>query len=128
MVLRYAGPSGEAPRIGEVPFDPAVKYMATFHTDAVGSARIHVKGAVDVLLDRCTHMPVPVAMAAPARVIAARRQAFRTRSPAGGAGGASRSRAAVRRWPSSPSPGTSPTSRPPPWPSTPSSFSGCGTH
>ncbi|MCT7356579.1 cation-translocating P-type ATPase [Streptomyces sp. 15-116A] len=54
------------PRTGEVPFDPAAKYMATFHTDTDGSTRIHVKGAVDVLLDRCTHVltadgPVPLA-------------------------------------------------------------------
>ncbi|SFK23224.1 cation-translocating P-type ATPase [Streptomyces pini] len=53
------------PRTGEVPFDPAVKYMATFHTEADGSTRIHAKGAVDVLLDRCTHLltergPVPM--------------------------------------------------------------------
>ncbi|MFP8903192.1 cation-translocating P-type ATPase [Streptomyces atacamensis] len=44
------------PRTGEVPFDPAAKYMATFHAEADGSARIHAKGAVDVLLDRCTHV------------------------------------------------------------------------
>ncbi|MFD5255910.1 cation-translocating P-type ATPase [Streptomyces bobili] len=54
------------PRAGEVPFDPAAKYMATFHADADGSVRVHVKGAVDVLLDRCTHVltehgPVPLA-------------------------------------------------------------------
>ncbi|MER8007847.1 cation-translocating P-type ATPase [Streptomyces sp. NPDC094149] len=42
------------PRDGEVPFDPAVKYMATFHTGPDGRTRVHVKGAVDVLLDRCT--------------------------------------------------------------------------
>ncbi|MDW4910857.1 HAD-IC family P-type ATPase, partial [Streptomyces sp. ADMS] len=46
----------QAPRTGEVPFDPAAKYMATFHTEADGSARVHAKGAVDVLLDRCTHV------------------------------------------------------------------------
>jgi P-type Ca2+ transporter type 2C len=45
-----------AQRGGEVPFDPAAKYMATFHTDAGGSTRVHAKGAVDVLLDRCTHL------------------------------------------------------------------------
>ncbi|WP_329531005.1 HAD-IC family P-type ATPase [Streptomyces sp. NBC_01450] len=44
------------PRIGEIPFDPAAKYMATFHTDADGCTRIHAKGGVDVLLDRCTHV------------------------------------------------------------------------
>ncbi|MBK3646592.1 cation-translocating P-type ATPase [Streptomyces sp. MBT33] len=42
------------PRDGEIPFDPAVKYMATFHTGADGRTRVHVKGAFDVLLDRCT--------------------------------------------------------------------------
>ncbi|MFD5837314.1 cation-translocating P-type ATPase [Streptomyces collinus] len=45
-----------APRTGEVPFDPAAKYMATFHDVAGGSTRMHVKGAVDVLLGRCTHV------------------------------------------------------------------------
>ncbi|MEU4887325.1 MULTISPECIES: cation-translocating P-type ATPase [Streptomyces] len=44
------------PRTGEVPFDPAAKYMATFHPDTDGGVRVHVKGAVDVLLDRCTHI------------------------------------------------------------------------
>ncbi|MCW8103220.1 cation-translocating P-type ATPase [Streptomyces tauricus] len=44
------------PRTGEIPFDPADKYMATFHTDANGRARTHAKGGVDVLLDRCTHV------------------------------------------------------------------------
>ncbi|MFI1212569.1 cation-translocating P-type ATPase [Streptomyces sp. NPDC020802] len=44
------------PRTGEIPFDPASKYMATFHTDADGRARTHAKGGVDVLLDRCTHV------------------------------------------------------------------------
>ncbi|MER5450852.1 cation-translocating P-type ATPase [Streptomyces sp. NPDC002764] len=53
------------PRDGEVPFDPAVKYMATFHTGTDGRTRVHVKGAVDVLLDRCTdvltaHGPAPL--------------------------------------------------------------------
>ncbi|MEU3086199.1 cation-translocating P-type ATPase [Streptomyces massasporeus] len=44
------------PRTGEVPFDPAAKYMATFHSDTGGRVRVHAKGAVDVLLDRCTHV------------------------------------------------------------------------
>ncbi|MFI9749723.1 cation-translocating P-type ATPase [Streptomyces collinus] len=53
------------PRTAEVPFDPAAKYMATFHTDTDGRTRVHAKGAVDVLLDRCTHVltghgPVPL--------------------------------------------------------------------
>ncbi|OKK03716.1 metal-transporting ATPase [Streptomyces sp. CB03234] len=46
----------DTPRTGEVPFDPAAKYMATFHADDGGRIRTHVKGAVDVLLDRCTHV------------------------------------------------------------------------
>ncbi|MEU6538979.1 cation-transporting P-type ATPase [Streptomyces sp. NPDC047000] len=45
-----------SPRTGEVPFDPAAKFMATFHTDADGRTRVHTKGAVDVLLDRCSHV------------------------------------------------------------------------
>ncbi|MCL6669214.1 cation-translocating P-type ATPase [Streptomyces panaciradicis] len=53
------------PRDGEVPFDPADKYMATFHAGPGGRTRVHAKGAVDVLLDRCTdvlteHGPVPL--------------------------------------------------------------------
>ncbi|MFE7761036.1 cation-translocating P-type ATPase [Streptomyces sp. NPDC057438] len=51
-----AGLRGRVPRTGEIPFDPAAKYMATFHTDADGRVRVHAKGAVDVLLDRCTHV------------------------------------------------------------------------
>ncbi|MEV8550171.1 cation-transporting P-type ATPase [Streptomyces glaucescens] len=49
-------PRALTPRIGEVPFDPAAKYMATFHPGAGGSVHVHAKGAVDVLLDRCTHV------------------------------------------------------------------------
>ncbi|WP_328349788.1 cation-transporting P-type ATPase [Streptomyces sp. NBC_00445] len=44
----------ELPRAGELPFDGATKYMATFHTEPDGRTRVHVKGAVDVLLDMCT--------------------------------------------------------------------------
>ncbi|WOI61642.1 cation-translocating P-type ATPase [Streptomyces fradiae] len=63
--LDPAAPRARAPRTGEIPFDPAEKYMATFHPDADGGVRVHVKGAVDVLLDRCTHVltedgPVPL--------------------------------------------------------------------
>ncbi len=46
----------EHPRVGEVPFDSAYKFMATFHdwTDADGTAvvRCFVKGAPDVVLGR----------------------------------------------------------------------------
>ncbi|WP_128381518.1 cation-translocating P-type ATPase [Streptomyces cavernae] len=44
----------ELPRTGELPFDGATKYMATFHTQPDGRTRVHVKGAVDVLLGMCT--------------------------------------------------------------------------
>jgi Ca2+-transporting ATPase len=43
-------------RTGEVPFDPAAKYMATFHPEPGGRIRVYVKGALDVLLPRCTHL------------------------------------------------------------------------
>jgi len=42
----------EAPRIGEVPFDAARKFMATLHRTPDG-ATLMVKGAPDVLLPRC---------------------------------------------------------------------------
>ncbi|NBM15737.1 cation-translocating P-type ATPase [Streptomyces sp. GC420] len=44
------------PRTGEVPFDGGAKYMATFHAEPDGRTRVHVKGAVDVLLGRCTRV------------------------------------------------------------------------
>ncbi|MDX3458600.1 cation-translocating P-type ATPase [Streptomyces sp. ME02-8801-2C] len=43
----------ELPRLGELPFDAATKYMATFHPEPDGRIRVQVKGAVDVLLDLC---------------------------------------------------------------------------
>ncbi len=60
------------PRVGEIPFDPAAKYMATFHPGPHGSVHVHAKGAVDVLLDRCTHLmtdqgPAPSPRSAAAR-------------------------------------------------------------
>lgn len=44
------------PRVAEVPFDSAYKFMATFHDhpDGDGTLVELVKGAPDVLLDRCT--------------------------------------------------------------------------
>ncbi len=41
------------PRIAEVPFDAANKFMATFHLEA-DRVRLFVKGAPDILLDRST--------------------------------------------------------------------------
>ena len=42
------------PHTGEVPFDPAAKFMATFHPEPDGRTRVYVKGALDVLLPHCT--------------------------------------------------------------------------
>ncbi|MCS6799651.1 MAG: HAD-IC family P-type ATPase [Myxococcota bacterium] len=41
-----------APRIAEIPFDPAARYMATEHRTPSG-ARCHVKGAPEVILELC---------------------------------------------------------------------------
>ena len=45
----------ENPRIGEVPFDSARKWMATLHREDART-RAYVKGAPDVLLARCSHI------------------------------------------------------------------------
>ncbi|MGM0594768.1 MAG: calcium-translocating P-type ATPase, PMCA-type [Pseudomonadota bacterium] len=42
------------PRIAEIPFDSSHKLMATFHHDG-DRVRVTIKGAPDVLLERCTH-------------------------------------------------------------------------
>jgi Ca2+-transporting ATPase len=47
----------DCPRIAEIPFDSAHKFMATFHRNSDGDSehvRVFVKGAPDVLLARCT--------------------------------------------------------------------------
>ena len=53
----------DLPRLGEVPFDSAVKYMATFHrmtdTDGRPVVRAFVKGAPDVLLARSAYAVGP---------------------------------------------------------------------
>ena len=41
------------PRVAEIPFDSAHKFMATFHRRADG-VQVFVKGAPDVLLQRCS--------------------------------------------------------------------------
>jgi len=43
----------EFPRVAEVPFDSARKFMATFHRDGDGRILVAVKGGADVLLGRC---------------------------------------------------------------------------
>lgn len=46
----------EAPRKGDLPFDPERKLMSTVHPRAGGGYRVYVKGAPDVLLRRCTSL------------------------------------------------------------------------
>ena len=44
----------ERPRIAEIPFDSATKYMATFHDAAPGTMLLAVKGAPDVVIGLCS--------------------------------------------------------------------------
>lgn len=46
-------PAANMPRLAEIPFDSAHKFMATFHAEGEG-VRIWLKGAPDVLLARAT--------------------------------------------------------------------------
>ncbi len=43
------------PRVAEIPFDAAYKYMATFHAEGQ-RIQVFVKGAPDVLLAQCSHV------------------------------------------------------------------------
>ena len=43
------------PRIQEIPFDSGRKMMTTFHQEPDGSVIAFVKGAPDIMLDRCIH-------------------------------------------------------------------------
>ena len=52
--LGVDGERRRLPRIAEVPFDAAHKFMATFHQNG-SQIQIYVKGAPDLLLARCTH-------------------------------------------------------------------------
>ncbi|MDP2903032.1 MAG: HAD-IC family P-type ATPase [Methylovulum sp.] len=46
--------AGQLPRIAEIPFDAAHKYMATFHHhDQSGTVTVFIKGAPEVLLKLC---------------------------------------------------------------------------
>jgi Ca2+-transporting ATPase len=49
---------GQQPRIAEIPFDAAYKYMATFHEQG-NVVQLYVKGAPDVLLPRCARVLSP---------------------------------------------------------------------
>ncbi len=51
--LDVTGERKRRPRLAEVPFDSAAKYMATFH-DAGDYIDVYLKGAPDVLLPRCS--------------------------------------------------------------------------
>ncbi|MFC4058723.1 cation-translocating P-type ATPase [Planomonospora corallina] len=61
--LDIEGTRGAHPRVGEVPFDAAYKFMATFHemTGADGRpvVRCYVKGAPDVLIARASTYRAP---------------------------------------------------------------------
>ncbi|CAA9269053.1 MAG: Lead, cadmium, zinc and mercury transporting ATPase; Copper-translocating P-type ATPase [uncultured Acidimicrobiales bacterium] len=61
------------PRLAEVPFDSARKFMATFHGDASGGVVVAVKGGADVLLARCLTVLGPNG---PVALDSARRQAI----------------------------------------------------
>ncbi|MDX5410369.1 MAG: HAD-IC family P-type ATPase [Thauera sp.] len=50
-----AAQSERTPRIAELPFDSAYKFMATFHRDG-DAVQVWVKGAPDVLLARAAHV------------------------------------------------------------------------
>ncbi len=56
--LEHGAAVERSPRIAEIPFDSAHKFMATFHYDHTpGAAVVHMwlKGAPDVLLERAAH-------------------------------------------------------------------------
>lgn len=44
------------PRLATIPFDSAIKYMATLHTEASGTKRIYIKGAPEKLLAMSVHI------------------------------------------------------------------------
>lgn len=49
----------EHKRLAEIPFDSTRKLMSTINQDAAGQLVLHVKGAPDELLTRCTHILLP---------------------------------------------------------------------
>ncbi len=60
------------PRVADIPFDSGRKLMSTIHSTPEGGWTAFVKGAPDVLLDRCTHTPRgPLSPADRARALAA---------------------------------------------------------
>ena len=62
----------EQPRWEEIPFDSNRKLMSTIHPRAGGGYRVFVKGAPDILLDRCTSGPRgPLTQSQRARILRA---------------------------------------------------------
>ena len=60
------------PRVADIPFDSNRKLMTTIHTDPEGGWTALVKGAPDVLLDRCVNTPKgPMTQGDRARILAA---------------------------------------------------------
>ena len=56
--IDVAGERTRAPRLAEVPFDSAMKFMATFHDE--GERRVvHLKGALEAVLARCSSVATP---------------------------------------------------------------------
>jgi Ca2+-transporting ATPase len=53
--IDVAAERAAAPRVAEIPFDPGLRYMATFHRTATG-IRACVKGAADVVLALATRV------------------------------------------------------------------------
>ncbi|GAA0223241.1 HAD-IC family P-type ATPase [Cryptosporangium japonicum] len=51
-----AGVHAPVPRTSEVPFDAAARYMVTFHPEPDGRSRVYAKGALEVLLPRCSRV------------------------------------------------------------------------
>jgi Ca2+-transporting ATPase len=58
--IDVAGARRRLPRVGEIPFDSATKFMATFHEDTLGQhpdrVLVCVKGAVESVLQRVDHV------------------------------------------------------------------------
>jgi Ca2+-transporting ATPase len=85
------------PRVGEVPFDSAVKFMATFHRDG-DDVVMYAKGAPDVLLARSARLVMAGGTAEP---IADHREAIARHNDDIAARGLRVLAVASRRWPAS---------------------------
>lgn len=53
--ISLADLDNENPRIDAIPFQSKYKFMATFNASADNKVRIHLKGATNVVLQRCSH-------------------------------------------------------------------------